>query len=1677
MEQQFSNEVLRKLKKKRSRKIWRRILSAMMCLVVFWTTYALILPAITMESTTFCGMDEHTHDEGCYETALLCQVHVHSEACYESRQELICQLSTEPEHKHSEECNMQTHTELHCTLEENDEHTHDEGCYTTVTTYACGQEEIPAHIHTDACYETITVQICTLREDPAHEHTDECYGNAPSCQQEAHTHTLQCYSDPNADLEEPADWQATLPGNLTGVYAQDILAIARSQLGYTESDLNYTVDAGGSIKGYTRYGAWYGDPYGDWNSYFAAFCLAYAGAEAYPVNTNYSAWVDELDQQRLFQLPSEYIPNAGDLIFFDQNQDGIIDRVGFVEELVDIDVVAIEGDSNGRVAKNRYDLHDHSIVGYGIRYAITPPVEETPVYIDPDDADAWAELEDPTGACQAAVSLAGATIAYRNSERAGTPLDLTPYILNVAMYDRDGNPIPSGSTVTEGDLIEFRIEYTIDGQQMAVLDGKDVSVISNTLTYKLPEIFELIQGDEGNIVNSTGQTVGTYVIDNVNGTIVMWFSDEYVEQNATGMQIHGNISFFSTVKKVTESDDEHQDYQFTDKITIGVNIEENDEAIGDLKIEKQATSADGEVITYEVKVTSTEGTNGQITITDQMATGLTFLRGLEVKKADGSPVNANFQGSAGDSSFTITLPEMAAGESYTIRYQCTADIDLLDTDMTVHNTATVTGKDSDGKELKDEVTVDYTFDVLKKTGQTNDDGSITWTITINQAKADISGWILEDILAGKAYTGRVTILGSSGNVVAGNVHLPYTFPQGSKDTYTITYTSTHGYGEGDVIYNKVILKDNDTEVTVLSGAGIGTPFTKSGEAGELIQDENGTNLLPITWTVTIDTTNGSIPAGEEIYDKMNGSHHTADMYMTYDQLMATIQAFEAELNRVGSSISYVSAETFVSGYSTGTSYNRYALENDPACKSLLYERFSIVLGKAIPQGNLLTFSYQGYGVFPNNLVEETEFKNRVSLSEKYEIEAVVKYSSGTLKATKYAINYYDPYANNPEWHWGTIHWEGREGISRYEYEKLHDSYLAWAIELSVPAGYFNNDDLVIYEDLPDGVSIKSLELPFQDNMPTRRVQIKDMAPGNTYNWTFTLYPAEQYIYRNFHDGVETTIVIKVTESGDLEITLPAEMLRTMSQYIDLYNDLDWVTTPIIEWYGYLYIYTQIKEDYEWTPTDEAFVYVDAFENRFTIIDEDGDVIDVGSQTQIITKDERDGVIRKEATTDNNNIITYSVVLNSYKKDLIENSGVLAIHDELTYTSTDAQPLRLRLVPGSVKLYEIQVHSDGSYTKLGEVTANYSYNESSSVRYGITTWVHTIDLNVPDSKALLLEYSYKATGVKNVTHNVLNTCTISGVGEGGLEGDSKVEIEVKEASAQADTKGVLLYKVDANSDGVFLENARFHIYIWNDDLKEYIIVHHPNNGNADFVTNSSGMIVLDTSTMAEEQFAYNTAYYIVEVESPEGYYLSPEPYYFYIAHEDTVKYPACRPQNFNGHALTSGDIIYRKNVHETTEISIEKYWKDYGGDFVTVTGEKVSKVTVELWQMLEGAPDSAKLYGTYTITPDEDGNWNLTITDLPKATSNPDGTQGTDYLYYIEEVKVSGYDLESTENNAGINSGVIKLFNREQEGYTLPETGGTGTQMYTMAGLLLTVTSTVFLLYIPKKRGRRNYNSS
>jgi len=49
------------------RRGWRRAVRIMTMIVVFCTTYALILPAITWEEAPVCGLEEHIHGPDCYE--------------------------------------------------------------------------------------------------------------------------------------------------------------------------------------------------------------------------------------------------------------------------------------------------------------------------------------------------------------------------------------------------------------------------------------------------------------------------------------------------------------------------------------------------------------------------------------------------------------------------------------------------------------------------------------------------------------------------------------------------------------------------------------------------------------------------------------------------------------------------------------------------------------------------------------------------------------------------------------------------------------------------------------------------------------------------------------------------------------------------------------------------------------------------------------------------------------------------------------------------------------------------------------------------------------------------------------------------------------------------------------------------------------------------------------------------------------------------------------------------------------------------------------------------------------------------------------------------------------------------------------------------------------------------
>ena len=297
-----------RIMKNRRFKWWKSVVSALSCVVVFCTTYALILPAITMENQAYCGYEEHIHGEDCYAAELVCtlsnepaEVHEHTESCYKEKEKLVCGMEEAAAHVHTAEC-QSIEKVIGCGQEESAGHTHSEECYVENMIYICGMEETAGHTHTEACYEASEVLVCDLETEAdieEHIHTEECYQRVFVCEKEEHVHEKICYSDKTADVETAEDWEKTLPEELTGVWAEDLLAVAESQLEYRESTRNYIIADDGEIKGYSRYGAWYGNAYGDWCAMFASFCLNYAEVdeELMPREAGCQKWIELLSEE------------------------------------------------------------------------------------------------------------------------------------------------------------------------------------------------------------------------------------------------------------------------------------------------------------------------------------------------------------------------------------------------------------------------------------------------------------------------------------------------------------------------------------------------------------------------------------------------------------------------------------------------------------------------------------------------------------------------------------------------------------------------------------------------------------------------------------------------------------------------------------------------------------------------------------------------------------------------------------------------------------------------------------------------------------------------------------------------------------------------------------------------------------------------------------------------------------------------------------------------------------------------------------------------------------------------------------------------------------------------------------------------------------------------------------
>lgn len=324
---------------------------------------------ISMTAQYQCGEEEHTHTADCYTKVLTCgyeegelenadevaaaaatsqptveaepmplslepQIefvpHEHTEDCYTEVQTLTCM---EEEHVHGDDCFDPEDGSLIC---DKFEHTHDESCYTTEYELTCGLEEgelveqvveptQSAELAAMAVAEPVALEPTVDTVEPIyHHHTDACYEEVLTCPLPEHHHTVACLSDTSADVETPEEWQAAnAEAVMTGNWDEDLLSVAKTQLGYEQSEKNFEIDSadGVTLHYYSRYGQSYGNPYGEWDVMFLSYCLKYAGIpqSAIPQEASVLALRSSMsDMDWLLDGEDGSAANVGDIVIYNK---------------------------------------------------------------------------------------------------------------------------------------------------------------------------------------------------------------------------------------------------------------------------------------------------------------------------------------------------------------------------------------------------------------------------------------------------------------------------------------------------------------------------------------------------------------------------------------------------------------------------------------------------------------------------------------------------------------------------------------------------------------------------------------------------------------------------------------------------------------------------------------------------------------------------------------------------------------------------------------------------------------------------------------------------------------------------------------------------------------------------------------------------------------------------------------------------------------------------------------------------------------------------------------------------------------------------------------------------------------------------------------------------------------
>ena len=1594
--------------------------------------------------------------------------HQHTDDCYQEVKTLTCY---EEEHVHTDDCFDPEDGSLICDLFE---HTHDDSCYTTEYELVCGLEEgelveepnpdyVPVDEEASAVFDD-AVALQPVVDDssldtPVHHHTDACYEEVLVCGLPEHHHTVNCLSDPLADVEDEETWSAKTNVVLTGAWADDLTAVAKSQLGYQQSERNFKLDDEDqtTVRHYTRYGAWYGNAYGAWDVMFLSYCLNYADVPqtTVPQRAGVQALRSDLRGSEWLKAAAEVELVPGDIVFYnsittetvaveedapqimDDSADADIallslepaaaepqteertvstETVGIVSD-VDADtgtLTVISGDVDGKVAE--VSLRADEITDVIDLAAADKAQEEDAPKEEPET------VPEENEGFSARVEWIGETLEQDADypmmmamELNDSGINLSDHITNVVISKKEGKnwvPIEDEYRFKDGEAVQVELSYQ--------LSGGIVSSKNDTLTYHLPAGLTLTEDNVNGKVYRLKEVVGSYTISK-SGEVKMTFTNKEI---LDGAPFTGDFTFEADVDYSQAGADGK--VIFNDDFNLIIKKPDGDIAVKKGLDKEGYAGADrfnygdkngNYYLRWHVQASTEKGTGGKtVRIGDQLngdSSG-SFQSGSGVQVLGSYVENSVkvFKLKAGQNAPGNLVPSneyklTVSNENELSRFILVEDLPALEPGESyiLCYTTKVTPEEMNNK-CKD------------------NDGKI-----YNKGLAGIED--APDVVTKDAtYVSFWRRLSKDG-----------TLNKDGTITWTITLkAAANGYGEflrgytvKDVIPAGLTVKG---DVTVeADGENFATITAQTLKDGYTIPDDSKAMSYTFTFRTDAPTQDGAVT--NKATATKGSDTFTAEKELVFGKGDWGVSKKHVSTNSDG----VASWDIVVTNTLGGTNFtlvdvmdardaNNQRLNVDADgprhwfYKSDLETAVQKSLKLTLRDGNTKDYAdvwdkltieafsdYHAQAPVTDDTTRARAFKITVKDLPVRRMELTVTTHEDRDKVTNGETR---KYVN-----WASVEGTGKSKDAQDTYTRI-DSFEK---KVSTDKGNtYNKGSTVAYKDVGDKRLCYSVALT-TDASQTKEIVIVDTLPLNT---KYLESQTELLV-----DGKKVDKNNKADENNHWSAV--CDNNGTLTLHLSNYN-----TDGQSHTVQFLYK-VKISDDPSWKDLSVSQI---SYKNTAKWGKEES------STATTVTRDATEVKKTGEQVKENGqptNRVRYTVYINPSRKRL-NNGEPLTLQDKLELKAGADAYGDL----STVKFYSYEF-SGGQPTIGDELLEGVCQILPPDKGY----W---LQVRVPDETAIVMQYECEIDPGTAVTPELSNSVYLNDTKKDGIN----TEVHHNSSGATVKMGQLLLNKMDSYT-GMPLKGAQFSIEYYDKQKEKWT----PWDTRS---TGESGKITLGVTTTGESNtLKTDTLYRLVEMEAPANYKLDQTPHYVLFAqetedHEAAYQAATGTANNLivDGVTVEKNSIVFGSDVKTTTmeirntyqELTVVKSWLDK--DTGKSVEAPVTEVKVQLYSMNKDG--SGKTAVGEEVSLNSKNKWSYTwpSTDTP-ATDN----DGNPCYYMVEETTTGSWTLE-TSNNNGIQTGKIYLRNYVYSGYELPSTGGMGTVPFAAVGGMLTVGAALLL---------------